>query len=1577
MIRLKRVILALLGATMAITLSAAPVTREQAKKNAVDFLKNVKGSRTLAPVQNRQKLGPRRAKATSTDTDLYYVFNRGNNEGYVIVSGDDQTLPIIGYTEEGEFDYAKLPDNMRHWLDMREQELLALSTEMGSGPRYALSTHDKIAPMVTTKWNQGAPFNDECPMYFTLGRSVTGCVATAMAQVLYFQRAKSVIEVQADIPGYTCWTTHETYGNLQVEGIEAGSPIDWDNMIDSYGSSATAKQKKAVAQLMHYCGVSVKMDYTNKSSGAQSGEVPGAFQKYFGYGSQTKIVYQSNYNEEAWDKLLYNELAQGRPFYLSGYNEDGGHAFVCDGYDGNYCYHINWGWGGSSDGYYMMSKLNPGSQGIGGSSGGYSEGEAAVIGCEPENYSEKAMPIANATVKRLCIAHFDANGDGIFSFGEAAAVKDIGDVFKGQTTITAFEELYNFTSLETLSDDAFNGCLKLANVKLPKAMKHIGKRAFANCRVLKTFKLSDVLETIGDSAFANCRVLPNLQIPSGITRIEDNTFENCLAFTEVELPIGIKHIGKEAFKGCTKLATVTVKSVKPQEITLGSDVFADIDLSAATLNSLQGTRAYFAQADQWKEFGNLYEERTLSQGKYAQLEENKDYYLYNVGTGYYMTKGEAWSTQAIVDDTNTPMRFQFKHPTSMGEGVYYLSSNDTGSDKKILFRTNTDGNVGNGVNACFVDGTLSAKCYWKVALVEGTDNVYTLQIPSNGTGYNAAQYLGVDLGHASNAASPTYGAYSDIVYADHPQNCQWMLVAYDAAEMARFNKAQVLKNLLTIGKTKRAEMSMEQAVYDNLESSVEDIDKACRKLRKKLNFINFNDEVVREVAVTHYDIDGNGEISHSEASSLDGFGTEFQGKTIIDGSDLKYFTKATYMTGNGFKSCVRLKNVVLPENITDIYYRVFMSCTSLESISIEKNVSYIGDEAFYGCTKLNEVRIAVENPNHIQLGTDVFKNVKRATATLYVPQGCRDLYANAPEWKEFGTIKEMRANKTPDYAELAENTNFYVYNIGQMRSIMQGEAYGTQAVVGLNGFVYQLRRTKSMPEDTYYLYSENAGGNKVLFRTNSDSEVGKGTKACFADGSVSAKAYWTVKPVEGLKNVYTFQVPENDAEYIEGEYLGTDLYHATEYTYGTTYGLYYDIRYDNNSQGCQWAFISVDEVKAAKEFFDLTEQLKELLIVADAKGIEDAKEHAVYDDFNSTEEQIEEAIQSLRSKLHYIEFMDTRARTLAVNTWDEDEDDELSLEEAAAVKSVGTVFRTASSIKSFDELRYFTGLTKLENEAFRGCSSLISIYIPSGVTEIGEKAFYSNSALKYMAVLNENGVVEASTANLPSGLNIFVPKSKMEAYAANETWAGCTVKEYTGIPTVNVEPAERQYGRSNPKFTFDVTGAPINGEPEMTSEAVAASPIGDYEVVAEAGTITTPGLVLVNGVLTVQRAPLTLTARSYSRNIGEENPEFKFTNSSLRNREKIDDVLTVQPTIECDATIDSPGGEYEIRISGAQADNYEIEYVNGKLTVIDPVGVRGIDADSKEKSLYDLAGRKVNVPKKGLYIVDKRKQIIK
>lgn len=1580
MFKFGKLLLVLLGTLLSMEGSAAPITREQARKKAVTFLKDTKGSLVLAPVTNQRKLSPRRAASATAETELYYVFNRGDKEGYVIVSGDDRTQSVLGYTDNGEFDYNTIPDNMRAWLDRRAAQLEDLSNQPETTKPSKLPKHPAVAELLTTRWNQGWPYNNECPMYFNEGRSVTGCVATAMAQILYYQRDKSVTETQADMPGYTGRANHDTFGHLQVDGIAAGAPIDWENMLNTYSSSASAKQQLAVAQLMHYCGVSVEMDYTNSASGAYSYQVETAFKKYFGYGSSVRYVQQYNYTEDAWDAMIYKEVEEGRPVYISGSNGSGGHAFVCDGYDGNLCYHINWGWGGASNGFFLLSKLNPGSQGIGGSDGGYSDYEDAIIGCEPENYSEKAMPIANAAIKKLCVENWDTNGDGIFSFGEAAAVTELGEVFKGKTTITAFTELYNFTGLTSISDDAFNGCTKLASVKLPKHLKHIGARAFNNCRALKTITLPDELESIGEGAFAGCRVLPNLTIPAGIKRIEANTFESCQAFTAVELPLSVKYIGTQAFKDCTKLTAFTLNGISPQNTALGENVFEGAKLSEATLNVPQGSLAYFAQAEQWKEFGNICEYRTLAQGKFAALAVNTPFYIYNIGTGRYLTKGEAYGTQAIVADTDTPMRYELKRSDSMPDGTYYLSSDDTGnSARKILFRTNEDPKVGSGVNACFVDGTLSNKAYWKVQPVENAENIYTFQMPQTQTGYNADQFLGVQPDHKSNAASPTYGIYSDVSYTDYPENCQWVLVTYDESSVKNYLTAQELKNLLAIAKKNSVNYSYEQTIYESASSTTEDLEKACRKLRKKLNFINFVDNAVRDICKAQFDVDFDGEISLTEASAVSSIETEFSENTAItDLSDLQYFTGADYLAGTAFKACTALRTVTLPDQLTGIYYRAFYNCSGLESISIGSHLTNIGDNAFYNCKKLKEVRVAVANPAAIKLGSNVFQNVTLANAVLYVPQGSKALYEQADVWKNFGTIKEMRTLQTPAYAEPQANTNYYIYNVGLNNYITKGEAYGTQAIVGKDGFVYQLRRTTSMPENTYYLYSEQAGSsNKILFRTNSDGTIGSGVKACFVDGTLSQNAWWKLAPVEGKENLYTLQVPETDSNYTEGEYLGTDTSHESKYTSNTT-GLYWDINYSTSPENCQWAFLSVDEMGAAQAFYELTEKLKALLEKADSKNIEATAEHAVYDNYGSTEEEINNAILSLRSKLHYIDFIDTRAAALSINRWDDDEDGELSMEEAAAVTDLGNAFRNASTIKCFDELRYFTSLTALPAEAFRACSSLISIYIPEGVKSIGTDAFLNCSALKYVALLSPDGVVEANASALsPSKLRIFVPESLTEAYSADEFWSKASATEFTGIPTVTANPISREYGRSNPSLTFSVTGAPVNGAPTLSTDAALTTPAGEYDITVGAGSISLPNVVLSNGTLTVLRAPLTLTATSYTRNIGEENPAFEFTYSALRNREKIDNVLIQQPTLECDATPESPAGTYTIRISGAETENYEITYVEGTLTVIDPTGISGISADGKGRLVYDLQGRRISNPKRGLYIVNKKKQIIR
>ena len=1561
---------------------AKPITREQARQKAELFLKKTQGKFQLSAVTAARRLAPGQQDPNANVP--YYVFSRGEGEGYVLVAADDRIESVLGYTDNGDFDYHAIPDNMRYWLDGYANYIVDM--QKTDGPvRKEAPIHPAIQPMLTSKWSQGAPYNDECPMYFTLGRSVTGCVATAMAQILYYQRDKSVTEVQADIPGYTTWTSHATFGQLKVEGIPAGSPIDWDNMIDSYGGNATGKQKLAVAQLMHYCGVSVQMDYTNSSSGANSWRVAEAMKNYFGYGSSTRYIQQSNYSEDGWDAVIYNELEQGRVVYLSGSNSEAGHAFVADGYDGNRCYHINWGWGGMSDGYFLLSSLNPSSQGIGGSGDGYSNYQEAIIGCEPENYHEKELSIANATVKRLCVQAFDANGDGVFTYGEAAAVTDLGSVFAGQR-ITSFPELYYFTGLTTINDNAFKGCTSLATIKLPRALKAIGAHAFDGCRALKTFKLPETMNSIGEGAFAGCRAITEMVLPTGLTAIADSTFAGCTSITDINLPLTVRRIGSHAFAGCTKLTSFSLKTFSPENIEMGESVFDNVDLASATLNVMQGTKTYYQTTEPWKNFGTVREDRSLSGGKFTELVVNKDLYLYNEGTGRYMSMGEAWGTQAIVSDS--PMRFRIQRSTTMPEGVYYLYSVDTGKDGHYFFRTSNDGNVGKGVPACFVDGGNShltdKTSYWTVK--EVSENLYTFQIPSGQTGYKQDQYLGIQLDHASNVASPTYGAYSDVVYDLNPANCQWRLVLYDKEQDEYYKAAQTLATLLDLAQKKRLDRGFEQAVYDDTQSTLEQVLAAQHTLRKKLRFIDFKDAELRSAVVAGFDMDGDGEISFTEASKIQDFGNNFfVGRPFADLTDLQYFDNVVDIHGNSFQNNRTLTAITLPKSVKRIYYNAFRYCTKLTEITLPQGLITLGDRVFEGCSSLSSVTVLNPDPSTIEMGTNVFNNVKVATATLYVPAGSKQLYAEAPVWKLFGNIVEVRGSTPVAFSPIEPNVNGYIMNLAEGMYIANGEAYGTQAVVDFSGYVYQFRRTNSMAEGVYYLYSAEAGGNHVLFRTSNDTKVGTGVKACFVDGGEGASAYWqTVQNSED--QTFTLQVPSNDASYKKDEYLGTQIDHKSDYAPSGTNGIYWDVTATANPKAIQWAFIRQSDVLAAQAFDELVASLKVLLDKAKQKDVEHEVEQAVYDNFESTTEQVQDAVASLRQKLGYIEFADSRVKTMCTNNWDTDDDGELTYEEAAAVTDLGSTFNGAISIKSFDEFRHFTSITSLPDAAFANSSSLISIVLPPSVRTIADDAFSGCSALKYAAILSTDGVVEGAGVKLVRDGVLFVPATLKEAYQASENWNKNDITEYTGVPTVTACDTTRQYGRTLNKYTYVVSGAPINGEPvcgyesqvnEETGEVYteAQMPVGTYPISIDKGTITTLGLQLVNGTLTVAPAELTITAKSYTRNKGEENPEFEVTYKGWRNRENAEKALTMMPTITCDATAESEGGEYEIRVSGAVAPNYTITYVSGTLTVKDPVGIDGVKDDVDEQGeWYDLQGRPIAKPvSKGIYIINGKK----
>lgn len=1539
---------------IAIGMYANPITREQARQKAAQFLTDKKGKRSLKAVMSPGKLAPK------TEMESYYVFDRGNDEGYVIVSGDDETYTILGYTDQGSFDYSTLPPNMKEWLDDYASQIAAIQTKKVSGRRASIATHPRVEPLVKSKWSQGYPYNLTCPEYFNDGRSVTGCVATAMAQLLYYNREKSVDETQAAMPAYDTWSAHPTTGqHLHVEGIPEGSPIDWANMKDEYGS-ANDKQRKAVADLMHYCGVAVKMDYTNKSSGAQSNDAYQAFTKYFGYGSSVKYVSDAT-DDAQWDNIIYNEIQAQRPIYISGANSSGGHAFVCDGYDGNYCYHINWGWGGTSDGYYLLTNLTPGQQGIGGSGDGYTAYREIIIGLEPVNYGEKAMSFTDSNIKKVCIENWDANKDGKLTYGEAAAVTDLGTAFKGITNIRNFQEFYYFTGITTLSDDAFNGCTNLTSIRLPKALKAIGARSFKGCEKLTQLALPTGLITIGEEAFCGCKTLGDMILPTNLKAIETGTFRDCAAFTSVDLPISVTSIGNEAFAGCTGLKAFSTKTFRPDIIMMGTDVFKDIELERATLTAIQGTKTYFSSAPQWSDFGKIKELRERSGGQFATLEVGKTYYIYNIGTGRYLTKGEAYGTQAVIDELS-PMRFKVNHSSSMAEGVYYLTSQDTGKDGKILFRTSTDGNVGKGVNAVFVDGgSLSSSAYWSIQ--PAGEQAYTIQIPSNISGYNAKKFLGVQTDHASNAASPTYGIYSDIDYEQYQLNCQWYFVRYDEEQAANYEAAKVLENLLNVAKEKKIGTDAEQAVYDNMSSTTEQIRQAQRSLRKQLNFIDFEDNLVRETCMAQCDLNGDGEISFYEATEIKDIELQFN-IAITSFDEMKQFKNLTTIYANTFNNCNKLTSVVLPESVERIYYYAFRNCSQLQKVNLSEYLIELGTEAFGGCTSLKEVSIACPTPENIHLGNNVFRNVNLSECTLRVPFGAKEHYENADVWKEFGTIVEMRTNAQPTFSPITTGKSGYIFNLSSRKFLNRGEAYGTQSVVAKKGLSYQFRQANA---GNYYLDSDG----KILFRTSTDSKVGAGVKTCFYDGTASSKAYWTIvqNPED---NTFTMQVPQDDTDYVEGEYLGAGDHHSE--VASPSHGAYWDMK----GNVTRWAFITQEDMQAATAFNKLTASLEQLLEMAQEEQVEAATEQAVYNNAASTSNDIEEAIASLRKKLHFIAFNDLQAKAVCVKNWDLNDDGELSEKEAASVSDIGELFRGNSNIKTFEELRYFTSLKEISDNAFRECSNLVSVYLPESVEALGKYPFSLCTNLKYVVMLNPKRIVDFGKSLAPSAVTYFVPENLLESYLADPQWGTRNMTEYTGKPVVT-GTATRRYGSSAAEVDFAVTGAPIMGEPAAEGEEMTdpKAPVGTYPITITTGTITTPDVQLVPGVLTITPATLTVTAKSYSREYGTANPVMEYTIKGFRNREKAE-VLTKQPIIECDANELSPAGEYEIRVSGAEAQNYEFTYVSGTLTIVNSTGISPTPAISEgEGDMYDMQGRKVKTPQRGIYIKNKKKVIIK
>ncbi len=337
------------------------------------------------------------ALATIKATNYFYVFNVSNTDGFVIVSADDNTAPILGYSDEIDFNPNNIPTNTQKWLESYKNEIryivennIGQTAELkkdwselisGSTSNNSLGKKGAVSPLVQTKWNQSPYYNDLCPYDNTANdRTVTGCVATAMAQIMKFWN------YPATGNGFHSYN-HDKYGTLSANF--ASTTYDWTSMPNNVYNT-----NNAVATLMYHCGVSVDMNYDVAANGGSGAYVISsgspitncseyALKNYFGYKASLKGVKRSDYSESQWIALLKIELDAGRPILHDGHGTHGGHCFVADGYDNNNYFHFNWGWAGSSDGYFNVNALNPGSLGTGGGTGGFNSSQEVVIGIEP------------------------------------------------------------------------------------------------------------------------------------------------------------------------------------------------------------------------------------------------------------------------------------------------------------------------------------------------------------------------------------------------------------------------------------------------------------------------------------------------------------------------------------------------------------------------------------------------------------------------------------------------------------------------------------------------------------------------------------------------------------------------------------------------------------------------------------------------------------------------------------------------------------------------------------------------------------------------------------------------------------------------------------------------------------------------------------------------------------------------------------------------------------------------------------------------------------------------------------------
>ena len=499
---MKRKIQFLMMAILVVSSShAAQVTASQALSIAQQFVNRgavrfsaVKGAGTFKLAHE--------ARSVAGKPD-YYVFNRGEDGGFIVVSGEDRVQPVWGYCERGSFDYSKMPDNVKWWFEEYQRQLHYLREHPDVQPRARVTLSNGVGPLMTTQWDQCRPFNDMCPVapsksdpYLIYGgRACTGCAAVAMAQIMKCHQwplhGSGSFSYECGLKYYDPESGELVTDNITLGADFSQSVYQWGLMKDQYlykdmnnygffdedmhvyikvidenGDTVPDVNNihgNAVAQLISDLGISLKMQYASSDfgSGAFISNVYYAFRDYFDYSVN---YYERDSWYGSWDALMRNELDAGRPIYYTGHGS-GSHAFVVDGYDTEGRFHLNWGWGGDYDGYFESLALNPGNHGY--------NTEQKVVFCRPNKSTTPTLYTDGESID-FGTAWVDNNPVDV-----THTVKVYGMNLKQDLTVSLVgDDAALFETVATLPKDQVNasaGCTLAVHYKPQAAGRHTAR----------------------------------------------------------------------------------------------------------------------------------------------------------------------------------------------------------------------------------------------------------------------------------------------------------------------------------------------------------------------------------------------------------------------------------------------------------------------------------------------------------------------------------------------------------------------------------------------------------------------------------------------------------------------------------------------------------------------------------------------------------------------------------------------------------------------------------------------------------------------------------------------------------------------------------------------------------------------------------------------------------------------------------------------------------------------------------------------------------------------------------------------